>query len=348
MNGLSGSLRSWHLTRQFKRGNWHRELVDAVNTKLATTSNHGTRHDLLGILLATTPLKQLPANLLDDWATELRKQKPNKQSANLAALIATVYFLQNRQSDATALAVQVLEHQPDVLNRYPATISLLETVSHKTSLPLTLHETMELQKRLNERLLEFDTFRSNNTIKSVAVVGNSPSILNGRHGKLIDSADCVIRFNHVVTGGDLSAAVGTKTDVWVATPSHYRENHNKQSDEMPAGNIWVSSYLPYLRPSRFWSRIADLPAESFIQYRHSNWLDLVRQVQAPPSAGLLILSALAESPCEINAFGFTRQETPETPNHWADRQKKSTRHNWQAEHKVLNELARQRISFYEK
>ena len=57
------------------------------------------------------------------------------------------------------------------------------------------------------------------SVRSMAIVGNSQSILNWDNGELIDSYDMVVRFNQARTQG-LEQKVGSRTDVLVANEAN--------------------------------------------------------------------------------------------------------------------------------
>jgi hypothetical protein len=60
------------------------------------------------------------------------------------------------------------------------------------------------------------------SIRSLAVVGNSPSVLEWHNGAKIDSADLVVRFNRARTAG-LEDKIGSRTDVLVVNASNSLE-----------------------------------------------------------------------------------------------------------------------------
>jgi hypothetical protein len=53
------------------------------------------------------------------------------------------------------------------------------------------------------------------SVRSIAVIGNAPSILESPNGRLIDSHDLVVRFNRARTAG-LEEQIGSRTDVLFA------------------------------------------------------------------------------------------------------------------------------------
>jgi hypothetical protein len=60
------------------------------------------------------------------------------------------------------------------------------------------------------------------SVRSLAVVGNAPSILDWDNGTKIDSADLVVRFNRARTAG-LEQKIGGRTDVLVVNASNSLE-----------------------------------------------------------------------------------------------------------------------------
>lgn len=164
---------------------------------------------------------------------------------------------------------------------------------------------------------------------SIAVVGNSPSLVMKSDGNAIDAADVVIRFNHAALSHANVQHLGQRTDLWVISPSTPLKHK-------PAGAraIGISGVKPFLRPSRYWKTLAsgDLPIAEF---NAAVWYELVGELQAPPSAGLLVLASLrALMPAvDITRYGFTEQQgvREQQGNHHGDRQAASTRHNWQRE-----------------
>lgn len=86
-----------------------------------------------------------------------------------------------------------------------------------------------------------DLFRS---IRSLAIVGNSPSILNWDNGELIDSHDLVVRFNQARTQG-LQRQVGARTDVLVAN-----EANSTRKSPPPKETLEPRCLVCFTRPTR--------------------------------------------------------------------------------------------------
>ena len=179
---------------------------------------------------------------------------------------------------------------------------------------------------------------SSPTSVRIAVVGNSPEILNDTSGRDIDSADIVIRFNNVSDLKRQREHTGTRTDIWVMSPSTPVTLCPED-----AKLVIVSGLQPLDRASFYWRHLPTVERE-LTQFPAGIWYELVRCFQAPPSAGTLLLASL-ESLCQdisIKTYGFTtcNSQLGEVPNHHADHKPRSSRHNWAAETQWLSSRAR--------
>lgn len=163
----------------------------------------------------------------------------------------------------------------------------------------------------------------------IAIVGNSPVILQGDRGKEIDAADIVIRFNNSAVNQNKHRHIGSRTDLWVMSPST-----PISYCPVDAKAIVVSGLHPLRRPSFYWKKLS-LTHHLFSEFPSSVWYALVSQFQAPPSAGALLIAALEESGvvADLRCHGFTTRhgDTGNPNNHHADQTLRSGRHNWQAE-----------------
>ena len=170
---------------------------------------------------------------------------------------------------------------------------------------------------------------SSTTSVRISVVGNSPALLNETSGHEIDSADLVVRFNNVSDLKRQRAHTGTRTDIWVMSPSTPVTLCPED-----AKLVIVSSLHALDRASFYWRHLPSLERE-LTQFPAGIWYELVRCFQAPPSAGTLLLASL-ESLCQdiaIKTYGFTTcdSQLSQVPNHHADHKPRSSRHNWVAE-----------------
>lgn len=172
---------------------------------------------------------------------------------------------------------------------------------------------------------------------SIAIVGNSPSAAGLGAGEEIDQHDTVIRFNHASVENRFQPDYGTQTHVHVISPA-YRFGGNPPL----CHTVAVSGVQPFHRPGKFWQHLASQQDHHYLTFDPSVWYDLVTQLEAPPSAGLLCASQCAQlrqQGVSVNLFGFGQSE--QANNHYSDRDRKSERHNWAAEETVLASLRQQ-------
>jgi hypothetical protein len=123
--------------------------------------------------------------------------------------------------------------------------------------------------------------------RTVAVVGNSAGLLGTRQAGDIEAAHCVIRFNHWKAAPE---DVGRRTDVWVRSPLDI------DAEESPApvpAPRWIAVSGPEMDARRpEWDRWTTLNGCRLLSVPLHVWRALVRKLNAPPSAGLLMLAWL--------------------------------------------------------
>ncbi len=169
----------------------------------------------------------------------------------------------------------------------------------------------------------------------VAVVGNSPTLLHEKKGDEIDSSDIVIRFNNAPLFKNNLKHTGSRTDIWVMSPS-------TSVDLCPqdAKIVVVSGLHPLDRASFFWRKLPCLD-KKLTQLPASVWYELVSCFQAPPSAGILMMASLnaQQQDFDLRQYGFTTNvaQISQLPNHHADNKPRSSRHNWEAEARWLRQ-----------
>jgi len=192
---------------------------------------------------------------------------------------------------------------------------------------------------INQLLEELGTVDSG---KRVALVGNGPSLEGNGAGTDIDAHDIVIRFNNtgivVDATAEIEADIGSKTTLWVASPGL-----NFDTVRAAANRCAVTGPDPWTRASRYWTQVAVQAVTHIAIFDLRRWHCLVRELSAPPSAGLLMIDALRQAGVKASAmttFGFSRLENhklmdgapnDETANHYRDDAARSDRHNWSAE-----------------
>lgn len=172
----------------------------------------------------------------------------------------------------------------------------------------------------------------------IHLVGNSPILAGSNNGATIDSADVVIRFNQYQSSHTQACDTGIKCNVWVMAPAF--------AGEVPAKLDWCLVSGPnMLWQQQRWPQLINpdlnvLSDLKLLSIPLANWRALVRQLAAPPSAGLLVIhfiaSVINKPDCiHLSGFGYnssTSQYHYAKPDHHA-----VSRHNWQAEYQLLQD-----------
>ncbi len=171
--------------------------------------------------------------------------------------------------------------------------------------------------------------------KTIAIVGNSPSLIGKRLGKEIDKHDIVIRFNQCFSEHTLNKDIGSKLSLWVIAPDFRGDYQAPELATIIAGPamLWKLQYWDYIKGCDL--PVTDLPI--------SVWRDTVSELNAPPSAGLLVLSWLKQQAlvgnCSLFGFGFSGsgQYHQALPTHTP-----SERHDWGKERQIIEQWHQQK------
>ncbi|MDC0434813.1 glycosyltransferase family 29 protein [bacterium] len=237
-------------------------------------------------------------------------------------------------------------HYPHLLaNKIPSKVSTVffsrQSEKHRNCASRLLSLKTSIDEMLSKILESNKKMYSGQTSVRVAVVGNSPIILKQNNGADIDDADVVIRFNHLSLNEKTYRHTGTRTDLWVISPS--TPTRLCPSD---AQGVVVTGLNALQRPSLYWRQLPEL-ALPLIQLPSNIWYELVKLFQAPPSAGALLLASLEDMPVnlDIHCYGFTSSNEDITclANHYNDDTPRSARHNWQAETKWINAFIKRSV-----
>lgn len=165
--------------------------------------------------------------------------------------------------------------------------------------------------------------------KRVIVVGNSPNIRGSRQGQWIDSHDLVIRFNHCFSEQTNSVDSGEKLDLWIVAPDYRGPYFTPCTATLLTGPnmLWWRQNWKSLRGQS--KPLAGLPLDS--------WQTAINALQAPPSAGFLVLLWLSRHRAtqSISTIGFGFTGTAEYHNAIRGHQAVA-RHNWQREQELLS------------
>lgn len=173
----------------------------------------------------------------------------------------------------------------------------------------------------------------------ICAVGNAGSLRHALHGGAIDQHAVVVRFNNFARDESLITSVGKRLDVWVLSPGYV--------GPVPVGVQWVVITGPDVRFSlRKWHHLSPLLAAGakVLTVPLSVWRRSVRQLQAPPSAGVLILEwvrAITGTWGGVAAAGIG-EWTGEGVYHLTTRgQLANSRHQWGAEHLLVAQWSKQ-------
>ncbi|NVK44435.1 MAG: glycosyltransferase family 29 protein [Oceanospirillaceae bacterium] len=169
----------------------------------------------------------------------------------------------------------------------------------------------------------------------IAVVGNSAGLAGQNKGNQIDSHGAVIRFNQPVKGFGSHLHFGSKTHTRVIAPG-YR-------GPIPPCDWLVISGPDMQYQLQNWRHLLPVfkRGTPIITVPLKHWASLVKQLQAPPSAGLLMIDFLRNDPRlkqHIQPFGFGYYPEKQQAYHAADvKHSPTSRHRWDMESKILND-----------
>ncbi len=176
---------------------------------------------------------------------------------------------------------------------------------------------------------------------SLCIVGNSPCELGSNNGAKIDAYDLVIRFNNFSVEKPFEKDYGTKTNIWVRSSPG---SDVKNRDISGFGLIMFSGNFPHYRGQ--WKLHKDYAKTKQVEFFPSAiWHELIEQLQAPPSAGLLTLYTIFKQIGPIprgNIFGFSpgQQISEESNAHYFDAANPGIRHNWRKEQEILESISK--------
>lgn len=124
----------------------------------------------------------------------------------------------------------------------------------------------------------------------VAVVGNAAKLRESSAGDAIDACGLVVRFNHHGRRPELQACVGNKIDVWVVSPAY----QGPPPQGVPTWVVVTGPAMEYKLQN--WSAVQPLlqQGSKLLTVPLTVWRTCVQQLQAPPSAGVLMLCWLQD------------------------------------------------------
>lgn len=263
---------------------------------------------------------QLSKEVLKVWA----EISPKNQALIFALL------LEANDKRSQKLTLEALKFkQRDLLIPATLTLQAVSTLSHRQQLLLRIYtEQTSWRAALAEVLQTFVRGLG------IHIIGNAGLMLGSGLGAKIDSAGFVVRFNAFEAAPHLQKDLGSAYHAWCVTPSFKAECASNLSWLLVAGPEmqyrladW-SYFLPFREKN---IPIITLPLEV--------WRGLVKELQAPPSAGICLLAffyALLGSWSGIYVAGFGALSDKITDYHYMNpRNKASQRHNWVGEERLI-------------
>lgn len=170
----------------------------------------------------------------------------------------------------------------------------------------------------------------------LCVVGNAAVLQGLALGPAVDASAGVVRFNRYGADASLQPDVGQRTDVWVVSPG-YR-------GPAPRGVSWVVVSGPDVRYRvREWATVLPLREAGVpvLTVPLPVWREMVTTLQAPPSAGVLMLAWLASMGSSgwkgVHSAGIGSGVTGKGRYHKvATKQAAGSRHHWSAEQQLVS------------
>lgn len=350
----------------WKSGNWQPSLSNAA---LYSAQKNPT---LGNVYLALQIKHAIDGIAVDDLATfhKLLDQSPEHARWSKVALRLLCAQLQLKNLDSAHELVSCFLPgsckitKTKTLHRFPLALRFLAQ-HYPEKLGILHQKKASLAIQLTDQIACFDVQLLNGLCnqdgrpverkRTVAIVGNGPSLLHKPNGQIIDDHDVVLRFNSPVLTEDYQRYSGKRTDVLVVSP-----NLAKKTPYNGINALSISGINILQGESGYWSRLAKLtPYVKLAVFNQVYWYKLVEELKAPPSAGVLAIASLAnQKDLKITAFGFTARD-PGTPNcasmrniasecsngaHYGDQQAASTRHNWTAEAALVKKLVDSTLS----
>jgi hypothetical protein len=211
-------------------------------------------------------------------------------------------------------------------SRFPALYGLVDSCENS-------HHALRLIGRMqNEWRLAFsDAVYAAVSKAGLSVVGNASELRTTQLEAQIDMCDLVVRFNHYGRGVELQACVGSKTDVWVMSPAY-------RGPPPTCVPKWVVVSGPAMEYKlQDWGVIQSLieQGSKVLTVPLNIWAGCVQQLEAPPSAGVLILywlKSILKSNQQIIFVAGVGMHSKGGVYHLVDKRYSAvSRHNWVAE-----------------
>lgn len=324
------------LARQFKSGYWPSHLVDEALGIWEKKPDNQTLSLLLNIQHSIRGFTLLETERLASSILEYGRAISPSIALRLSSILA-----QLEHDGSHTPAIEKLQKYLQDLSQERSWFFRLRRDNLRAGYPLLLRDLPDsrhsrLARVFCERLIDWDTYTETLQRGNIAIVGNANTELGKQQGQTIDQADHVFRFNNVNTAPAFATDYGSRTSAWVISPAF-----RPHSTRLASRTVAVSGIEPFHKPTSYWRHLASLPLENIITFPSSVWYQLVGKLEAPPTAGLLTLFSLLHTGIDlsrISVYGMTRDHSDSRQNHYGDRGKKSSRHDWLREAQIMDRL----------
>lgn len=270
-----------------------------------------------------------------NWVNKLEKQPPVAGSLQIKskyyALVASLNLKLNYIQQAQLYYDKAIKLEPASVVKFLALSAFFQTKSS------CQHATYS---KIHNYIKQTQGEAPWQGCSKVTVIGNAPNLLGAGQGSQIDVSEFTIRFNYYNTAEKYRPDTGTKTDLWVITPSFpMTEAELKQRS---VNKVLITGFEHAYFDTQVWQMFKILEENNVKLYflPDEYYLQLVELLGAPPSAGICILYYLYHSlgvldPKQVLGFEFGTQHYYKT---W---RLNLSRHNWGKEKALfLNMLNR--------
>lgn len=317
------------IEKRWKAGHWQAELIDDAHAHWVQ------KRDSKSLLLYIS-IRQVLAGFTKDTIVELFNETTELKDVLSGEASLFLWSLCNQHQIACPRDIlkQTEKATDRCLQKHPSWFLQSQSTDHATASKQP--KLASLANDLRSRMYDWEHYIADLPEGLIAVVGNGPYELGQAHGEEIDACAQVFRFNNATLNSSYVRDYGTRTDCWVVSPA-YKPKH----DKLIATQMLITGLSPWCRPGLYWQRFARLSDVRYFSFPATAWYQLVAELEAPPSAGLLTVYSLLNTLTERNSvkmFGINRDERQLGGNHYNDLSKRSSRHNWLAEATIVNNL----------
>ncbi|OED35517.1 hypothetical protein AB833_30340 [Chromatiales bacterium (ex Bugula neritina AB1)] len=292
--------------------------MPADNPDHAVDSTRRTEKEFLHSINGMAASGNFNSDSLDSLSGSLFESGYGKSRPSVYYL-ASLYLQLGRESSATAILRSVGVASSEM--KWFAAV-MIHSLTHELPLPRLSRREFACLKYLQQHLLKSERSLSRlmRDCEVVAVLGNAPGARFEGIGKDVHA----ICFN----GYRRNPRIVGEPQLHVVTPSW------KAMEPIAGQHLCITGNSIFHRRSKVWRRFMNLPPYDGIHVTPRQlWCELNMELNAPPSAGAVILGCLARNPVlpgkRILIGGFSSGLSDE--NHSYDRVPLSKRHNWLAE-----------------